>query len=105
MLKSDGLYSNFWCGMTNNYYYKRTSDYEPILQQKTKGCFKVPMVHSSVLIDLRFQITDYLTFRRDLLPNYTGPLDDIITFAMSANFSGKIIENTYKIVSIARIFY
>lgn len=91
MLKSDGLYSNFWCGMTETYYYKRTSDYEPIVQRKNIGCHHVPMVHSSVLIDLRFQITNYLTFSPEILPNYIGPLDDIITFAMSANFSGEII--------------
>ncbi|XP_050432465.1 glycosyltransferase 25 family member [Adelges cooleyi] len=88
MLKSDGLYSNFWCGMTDNYYYKRTPDYAPIIERKSRGCFHVPMVHSSVLIDLRFQITNHLTFDQNLLLNYTGPLDDIITFAISANFSG-----------------
>lgn len=91
MLKSDGLYSNFWCGMTDNYYYKRTSDYAPIVEWKTKGCYQVPMIHSSVLIDLRFQITNYLTFNHSLLPNYKGPVDDIIIFAMSANFSGKFL--------------
>jgi len=91
MLKSDGLYSNFWCGMTDNYYYKRTSDYAPIVERKTKGCYQVPMIHSSVLIDLRFQITNYLTFNHSLLPNYKGPVDDIIIFAMSANFSGKLL--------------
>lgn len=89
MLKSDGLYSNFWCGMTDNHYYKRTSDYAPIVERKTKGCYKVPMIHSSVLIDLRLQMTSYLTFKHDLLPNYNGPVDDIIIFAMSANYSGK----------------
>ncbi|XP_027843955.2 glycosyltransferase 25 family member [Aphis gossypii] len=88
MLKSDGLYSNFWCGMTENYYYKRTSDYAPIVEWKTKGCYQVPMIHSSVLIDLRLQITNYLTFNHSLLSNYMGPVDDIIIFAMSANFSG-----------------
>lgn len=91
MLKSDGLYSNFWCGMTDNYYYLRTPDYAPIVEWKTKGCFKVPMIHSSVLIDLRFQITNYLTFKHDSLLNYKGPVDDIIIFAMSANFSGKFL--------------
>lgn len=91
MLKSDGLYSNFWCGMTDDYYYKRTSDYEPIVDRKTKGCYQVPMIHSSVLIDLRFQITNYLTFKHDMMSNYKGPVDDIIIFAMSANFSGEFL--------------
>jgi len=77
--------------MTDNYYYKRTTDYAPIVERKTKGCYEVPMVHSSVLVDLRFQITNYLTFKQDLLSNYKGPLDDIIIFAMSANFSGEFL--------------
>lgn len=98
MLKSDGLYSNFWCGMTENYYYKRTHDYAPIVERKNKGCYQVPMIHSSVLIDLRFQITNYLTFRHDLVPNYTGPLDDIIIFAMSANFSSEFVVVIFIII-------
>ncbi|XP_050542373.1 glycosyltransferase 25 family member [Daktulosphaira vitifoliae] len=88
MLQSDGLYSNFWCGMTSNYYYKRTPEYTPIVKRKTRGCFQVPMVHSSVLIDLRIQISDNLSFDKNKLLNYKGPLDDIIVFAVSANFSG-----------------
>ncbi|KRT81243.1 hypothetical protein AMK59_5115, partial [Oryctes borbonicus] len=31
MLKSSGLYSNFWFGMTDEYYYLRTDDYKPVI--------------------------------------------------------------------------
>lgn len=89
MLRSDGLYSNFWCGMTSDYYYQRTDDYAPILNRKNKGCHVVPMIHSSVLIDLQVVASDFLTYDPKLLQNYFGPHDDIITFAISANISGK----------------
>lgn len=88
MLKSDGLYSNFWCGMTEEYYYLRTEDYKPILQRERIGCFHVPMVHSSVLIDLRRASSNGLTFVSSEVPDYKGPHDDIITFAIAANKSG-----------------
>lgn len=88
MLKSDGMYSNFWCGMTEEYYYLRTEDYKPILQRERVGCFHVPMVHSSVLVDLRRASSDGLTFVSSKVPDYKGPHDDIITFALAANKSG-----------------
>lgn len=87
MLKSDGLYSNFWYGMTEDYYYLRTDQYKPVVYRKTQGCFNVPMVHSCVLIDLRRQESDYLTYRPDKLKYFEGPTDDIITFAIGANSS------------------
>ena len=86
MLKSLGLYSNFWAGMTETFYYKRTDDYLPILDKKKTGCFEVPMIHSSVLINLRRRESRLLTFIPDKLENYEGPEDDIIVFAMSASF-------------------
>ncbi|XP_067012190.1 glycosyltransferase 25 family member [Anabrus simplex] len=88
MLKSDGLYSNFWCGMTDEYYYLRTDDYKPTLNRERIGCFDVPMVHSSVLINLRRKSSDNLTFIRSKVPDYEGPNDDIIIFALAANKSG-----------------
>lgn len=90
LLKSDGLYSNFWAGMTNDYYYLRTERYEPILYREDVGCFNVPMIHSAVLIDLRKQISDHLTYNPKNLYEYDGPTDDIITFAVSANKIGKL---------------
>ncbi|KAK3912749.1 Glycosyltransferase 25 family member [Frankliniella fusca] len=87
MLASDGMYSNFWCGMTDEYYYKRTDEYQPIYYREQTGCFHVPMVHSSVIIDLRKTISNKLTFVPQKIENYTGPHDDIITFAVGANKS------------------
>ena len=89
MMESDGLYSNFWCGMTEEYYYLRTDDYKPILNHERVGCFNVPMVHSSVLVDLRRFSSNGLTFLSSKVPDYKGPHDDIITFALAANKSGK----------------
>lgn len=84
MLKSVGLYSNFWAGMTENYYYKRTDEYKPILERKKKGCFPVPMVHSSVFINLNHQESLLLTFLSD---DESIPQDDIIRLALSAAFN------------------
>lgn len=64
-------------------------EYEPILYRKKSGCFAVPMVHSSVLVDLRAVQSDKLHFDPNLVEDYKGPMDDIITFALSANLSGK----------------
>lgn len=89
LLRSDGMYSNFWAGMTAEHYYLRTELYEPILFREDTGCHEVPMVHSAVLIDLRRRHSDLLTYRADKLTGYDGPVDDIITFAVGANKSGK----------------
>lgn len=88
MLMSDTMYSNFWCGMTSSYYYIRTDEYPELLNRKKIGCFAVPMVHSATLIDLRAEISDLLTFDPENIKNYTGPIDDIIAFAIGANKSG-----------------
>lgn len=87
MLKSQGLYSNFWHGWTEDYYYLRTDDYKPILYREKTGCFAVRMVHSCVLINLNHVDSDYLTYVPEKVPNFDGPRDDIITFAISANRS------------------
>ncbi|RVE42164.1 hypothetical protein evm_013183 [Chilo suppressalis] len=84
MLISDGLYSNYWCGMTENYYYKRTDDYMPIRNRETLGCFAVPMVHTAVLISLRRKDSELLTYDPNKIHNYSGPDDDIIAFAINA---------------------
>lgn len=87
LLHSDGLYSNYWCGMTDTFYYKRTEEYNEILYKEKVGTFPVPMVHSAVLVHLNTQESDQLTYSREKVPNYSGPEDDIIVFAMSANYS------------------
>ncbi|XP_053953383.1 glycosyltransferase 25 family member [Anastrepha ludens] len=106
MLLSEGLYSNFWCGMTPDYYYQRTDEYQEIYNVNKEGVFPVPMVHSAVLIRMNYQGARYLTFDRERLLEqqqnevewaeregvtpcrpYDGPVDDIIVFARSANCS------------------
>ena len=84
MLHSLGLYSNFWAGMTEDYYYKRTEEYLPILDRKKLGCHKVPMVHTAIFINLKRPESANLKF----LPDEDGtdedvPFDDIISFALS----------------------
>ncbi|XP_012266997.2 glycosyltransferase 25 family member [Athalia rosae] len=90
LLKSDGMYSNFWAGMTEDYYYMRTDRYKPILNREEVGCIHVPMVHSAILINLKRSESNFLTFKADKLgpQRYDGPKDDIITFAVGANASG-----------------
>lgn len=94
MLKSNGFYSNFWCGMTEDYYYIRTDEYKPILNGEKKGCFPVPMIHSATLVNLRNKKSDNLTFIAKKVNQYHGPTDDIITFAVAANKSGMFIDSS-----------
>uniref|UniRef100_A0A7N6BRS9 Glycosyl transferase family 25 domain-containing protein n=1 Tax=Anabas testudineus TaxID=64144 RepID=A0A7N6BRS9_ANATE len=87
MLESRTLYSNFWCGITPQGYYKRTPDYQPIREWKRLGCFPVPMVHSTFLIDLRRESTKDLAFYPPH-PDYSWAFDDIMVFAFSARHTG-----------------
>lgn len=68
-------------------YYKRTPDYVLIREWKRTGCFAVPMVHSTFLIDLRKEASDKLMFYPPH-PDYTWTFDDIIVFAFSCRQSG-----------------
>jgi len=98
MLISESLYSNFWCGMTEDYYYRRTDEYKEIYHARKIGSFPVPMVHTAVLVNMNHKAVRNLTFDRNKLvelqksrqhePLYDGPADDIIVFAISANSSG-----------------
>ncbi|XP_070795381.1 procollagen galactosyltransferase 2 [Pituophis catenifer annectens] len=83
MLESRALYSNFWCGMTPQGYYKRTPDYPLIREWKRTGCFAVPMIHSTFLIDLRKEASDKLAFYPPH-QDYTWTFDDIIVLAFSS---------------------
>nr|XP_058928577.1 inactive glycosyltransferase 25 family member 3 isoform X4 [Kogia breviceps] len=80
MLDSQTYYSNFWCGITPQGYYRRTADYFPTKNRQRRGCFRVPMVHSTFLVSLRAEGTEQLGFYPPH-PNYTWPFDDIIIFA------------------------
>ncbi|KAF0298870.1 Glycosyltransferase 25 family member [Amphibalanus amphitrite] len=85
MLVSTERFSNFWAGMDDSFYYRRTERYSDIYEREEKGCFDVPMIHSCVLVDLREHLTKSLTFVKEKLQSPVGPnLDDIITFAISA---------------------
>lgn len=96
MLLSDGLYSNFWAGMTPSYYYQRRPEYKEIYEHQKRGEFAVPMVHSAVLVHLRDERTDALSFEAERLRELGVPADvvaaipqdDIIVLAVSANASG-----------------
>ncbi|KAM6957659.1 procollagen galactosyltransferase 1 [Aplochiton taeniatus] len=86
MLESRAAYSNFWCGMTSQGYYKRTPAYIPIRKQVRRGCFAVPMVHSTFLMDLRKEASRQLAFHPPH-PDYSWAFDDIIVFAFSARMA------------------
>ncbi|XP_073710249.1 procollagen galactosyltransferase 2 isoform X1 [Misgurnus anguillicaudatus] len=87
MLESRTLYSNFWCGMTPQGYYKRTPHYVPIRNWKRIGCHPVPMIHSTMLIDLRRYASASLAFY-PVHHYYVWTLDDIMAFAFSARQAG-----------------
>jgi collagen beta-1,O-galactosyltransferase len=83
----DEAYSNYWCGTGNDGYYKRTPLYIPTKQWQRNGTFMVPMVHSTMLVNLRLKGSKDVNY----LPppeGYTGSIDDIILFALSAKKAG-----------------
>lgn len=96
MLLSDALYSNFWGGMYDDYYYQRTEEYKEILHYKKIGQFRVPMVHTAVLVKLNTISSDSITFEKSKIKDVQGlrpfPLDDIIIFAVSCNTSGNFFN-------------
>lgn len=59
----------------------------PIRRQERKGCFAVPMVHSTFLVDLRKEASRQLAFFPPH-PDYSWAFDDIIIFAFSARMAG-----------------
>ncbi|XP_077002356.1 inactive glycosyltransferase 25 family member 3 isoform X3 [Tamandua tetradactyla] len=87
MLDSQTYYSNFWCGITPQGYYRRTSEYFPTKNRQRRGCFRVPMVHSTFLVSLRAERAAQLAFYPPH-PNYTWPFDDIIVFAYACQAAG-----------------
>lgn len=94
--------------MSTEFYYHRTDEYKEIYNFVKRGDFPVPMIHSAVLIDLRYVSTDYLTFNRTILHEQIAllnkpaistpvPVDDIIIFSVSANYSDTqlYVSNTH----------
>ncbi|KAF4072637.1 hypothetical protein AMELA_G00265330 [Ameiurus melas] len=92
MLESRSLYSNFWCGITPQGYYKRTPDYQPIREWRRLGCFPVPMIHSTFLLDLRRSSSRALAFHPPH-PDYSWAFDDIMVFAFSTREAGVYLIN------------
>ncbi|KAG7477300.1 hypothetical protein MATL_G00092830 [Megalops atlanticus] len=86
MLDSQTYYSNYWCGITPQGYYRRTAEYFPTKHRHRRGCYPVPMVHSTMLLDLRKEGTKKLAFHPPH-PDYSWPFDDIIVFAFSCRVS------------------
>ncbi|XP_064163078.1 procollagen galactosyltransferase 2 [Anguilla rostrata] len=86
MLDSQTAYSNYWCGITPQGYYRRTAEYFPTKHRHRLGCYAVPMVHSTVLLDLRKAGTKKLAFHPPH-KDYSWPFDDIIVFAFSCRVS------------------
>lgn len=70
-------------------YYRRTPAYIPIRKRDRRGCFAVPMVHSTFLIDLRKAASRNLAFYPPH-PDYTWSFDDIIVFAFSCKQAGEL---------------
>lgn len=68
-------------------YYRRTAEYFPTRNRYRKGCYPVPMVHSTMLLDLRKEGTENLAFYPPHA-DYSWPYDDIIVFAFSCRVSG-----------------
>ncbi|KAJ8339021.1 hypothetical protein SKAU_G00358070 [Synaphobranchus kaupii] len=86
MLDSQTAYSNYWCGITPQGYYRRTAEYFPTKHRHRLGCYPVPMVHSTMLLDLRKEGTKKLAFHPPH-KDYSWPFDDIIVFAFSCRVS------------------
>lgn len=94
--------------MSSEFYYQRTDEYKEIYNFVKRGDYPVPMIHSAVLIDLRYVSTDYLTFNRTILHeqlvllnkpaiNTEVPVDDIIILSVSAYYSDTqmYVSNTH----------
>lgn len=60
----------------------------PIRKQEQRGCFAVPMVHSTYLVDLQKEASRQLAFYPPH-PEYSWALDDVIVFAYSARMAGE----------------
>jgi len=59
----------------------------PIQLRHREGVFAVPMVHSTVLIQLRDPASKLLAYDPPH-PGYSGPVDDIIVLARSVQYHG-----------------
>lgn len=96
VLSSVDIFSNFWAGMSDDGYYKRTDEYFKYLYRETMGNFEVPMIHSCVFINLRRKDTSqYLTY---LPKDDNRNFDDMLSLQSSAksNNISMYVDNTEK---------
>lgn len=70
-------------------YYRRTAEYFPTRHRHKRGCYPVPMVHSTLLLDLRKEGMKKLAFYPPH-EDYSWPYDDIIVFAFSCRALGAL---------------
>ena len=56
------LFSNFWGSLSSTGYYKRSGDYVAIVMRNKIGTFRVPLIHSVVLLDLRDSLVRKLRY-------------------------------------------
>lgn len=70
-------------------YYKRTPLYIPTVERKRRGCFPVPMIYATLLIDLRREASTQLSYEK-MPPGYHGPDDDMLVFAASVKAAGTV---------------
>lgn len=80
-------YSNYWADMDEKGYYKRHPKYYEIFKRNITGTFEVPLIHSTVLIDMRDVRVNKLQYH-PIPEGYTGETDDILVFAWSAKQAG-----------------
>lgn len=74
----------------------------PIRKRERRGCFAVPMVHSTYLLDLQKEASRQLAFYPPH-PEYSWALDDVIVFAYSARMAGET-DVTYVLLLSQYIF-
>ena len=53
------------------------------------GCFQVPVIHSTLLVDLRSEASRNLVYW-PAPEGFTGPVDDVVHFAYSAKKEGQL---------------
>lgn len=88
LLQSIHDYANFWHEMNSDFYFEGTDAYDEIFHLEKKGCFDVALVHSCVLLDLKNQTVDEITFDPRDLKHERVPFDDTVTFSLSAYLAG-----------------
>ncbi|XP_075930994.1 procollagen galactosyltransferase 1-like [Petromyzon marinus] len=83
MLTSRTAYSNYWSGITDKGYYRRTAEYlQQLRERRRRGCHRVPMLHSALLLHVGESDAGALAFHPPP-PDYSWPYDDVIVFAHS----------------------